>query len=149
MEREFNQAEEGLRKKMAAHARRLAVESGLPDPGEHPLRPEQLDQLWANWNWEAQEEQGDRPIGVAFFGFALGECLVPRTNSSWRIVIDEYGEDFALVSPAGVTAFPLAIVLKRYGGPPFFTALVPALAKDLISPSPGPPATNPWWKFWG
>ena len=144
MNRELNEAEASLLRKMKAHADAAAVDAGL-EPSD-PLSPEALDHLWLEWDWSDDPNVDGQKAATAFFGFAFGEYLVSQTGMKWRIVSDDQGEDYALVKPStDVVAFPLATVSKRLAGPPFFVSLAATMVGD-IRQAPG--KSKPWWKLW-
>ncbi|MBI3099116.1 MAG: DUF3806 domain-containing protein [Planctomycetes bacterium] len=147
MNRELNDAANTLLGKMTAHAHQAALNAGVASPGGCPLSPEALDRLWSGWDWSGQMTEDEKKSAIALFGFAFGEYLALQTGMQWRIVSDEFGDDYALVWPkTDVSAFPLATVGKRLGGQPFFTSISRALIQEVRSAAAR--QARPWWKVW-
>jgi len=80
---------------------------------ESPVTLKTCDEAFSAWQRE-EEKQFSEPEVISYLGAYLGQKCVKELGMEWKLVTDQYGQDYCVKATDSETvAYPLSSVAKR------------------------------------
>ncbi len=76
---------------------------------------ENLDNVYENWVSDKDEKPSKDAIIVGL-GSVFGDRLNKKHGTSWKIITDQYGSEYAIILNTGHQIYPVDFVAKRVHG---------------------------------